>query len=583
MYQILLLLGLLVRVLFIGVPGFKADVAFWKGWGLAVADKGIVWLVKNTNYNYPPGFAYILSLINHIYKLFANPYNTNIYWLDTNFFYLFLLKFIIIVSDFAIVFLIIKIARKFKMEGWGKILALFYLLSPAVIFDGVLWGQVDQFGILLYLLTIYLLLEERLNWAVIIFTLSWLMKWQNIVFIPIFYVFIYKKYSFEKLIQSLAVSFAAFFVVITPFWLNREMESLLNLFTINSNWFPWYSLNAFNGWWIASGLNGMGLSDKILVLGVINAKQFGLILFSCFYLLAVFNIFFAKKQNILKELILSSMLVVFAFFHLLTQSHERYLFPLLGLIPLLMLFEGSKKIKQTLNLLILVTVGSFLNMYVSMFYNYPDLVYWPFSAGFTKSFSLFLSVFQIAVFIYFFAFYFFDFIKKYYYLLIGVILLFFIAIFAINFNYIFFRPIPLTKITPTDFQQDYLIPVNNMTVESSRGPNYWNRLSDNYYFYKSGIGSHANSTIDYNLGGRFRKFDSDIGVDTEGGADAKVIYQVFGDGRLLYNSKPQGRYDLPKTLSVSITNVQTLTLKILKIGDSNSGDHADWLNPLLFR
>ena len=77
MYSLLLFLGFVVRLLLVPVSGFKADIAFWKGWGLAVADKGIIWLVNNTNYNYPPGFAYILDLIGKIYKLFANPYNIN--------------------------------------------------------------------------------------------------------------------------------------------------------------------------------------------------------------------------------------------------------------------------------------------------------------------------------------------------------------------------------------------------------------------------------------------------------------------------------------------------------------------------
>ena len=84
MYFLLLSLGLVVRLLLIPVSGFKADIAFWKGWGLAVTDKGIIWLVNNTNYNYPPGFAYILELIGKVYKLFADPYNIGQYWMDNN-------------------------------------------------------------------------------------------------------------------------------------------------------------------------------------------------------------------------------------------------------------------------------------------------------------------------------------------------------------------------------------------------------------------------------------------------------------------------------------------------------------------
>jgi len=605
MFNLLFIFGTIIRFFLIGVSGFKADIAFWKGWGLAVADNGIIWLVKNTNYNYPPGFAYVLDLINKIYKLFADPYNISQYWMDTNLLYLFLFKLLIIASDIGIVFLIIKISNKFKFE-WGKLLALIYFLNPAVIFDGVIWGQVDQFGLFLFLGAVYLFIDEKPKLASIIFTISWLMKWQNIIFIPIFYLFVYKKYSFEDLIKSLTVSLITFLIISLPFWLNREMASLINLFTVNSNWFPWYSLNAFNGWWITSGLNGMGIVDKTLVLGVINAKQFGLLLFCVFYFIASLNIYLAKKEATLKQFILSSTLIVFSFFHLLTQSHERYLFHLLGLIPLLMIINSTSchprengdpgaldsRLRGNDNksywnngliLWILISLGLFFNMYISMFYNYPDQVFWPFSAGITRDISLLISVFQIATFAYFFVKYFHSFIKANYLWFIGIILVFFSSIFIINYGYILGKPVSLTKITPVDIQQDYLKPMINMTVESARGVSYWNRLSNNYYFYNLGIGAHANSVISYSLGKRFSKLTTDFGIDTEGGEKNKASFIIMGDGRELYRSKPKGKYDQPESITVSISNIDKLSLIIKTEGTDNNGLHADWLNPVLIR
>ncbi len=581
MYFLLLFLGFIARVLLIPVPGFKADIAFWKGWGLAVADKGIIWLANNTNYNYPPGFAYILDLIGKVYKLFADPYN-NQYWMDNNLLYLFLFKLIIILSDIGIVYLIIKIAEKLKMK-WGKLLAVIFFLNPAVLFDGVIWGQVDQFGLLLFLAAIYFFVDEKPRLASIIFTIAWLMKWQNIIFIPIFYLFVYKKYSFNDLIKSLAVSFGTFAIITFPFWFNREMAGLLNLFTVNSNWFPWYSLNAFNGWWLAAGLEGMKISDKTLVLGIINAKQFGLLLFSFFYFMAALNIFLAKKEETLKQFVLSSALVVLSFFHLLTQSHERYLFHLLGFVIIFYFFKIEKKLSHTIGLLSVVTLGIFLNMYISMLFNYQDQVYWPFSLESARSFTLYISIFQIGTFVYIFIKYFSLFIKKNYLWIVTTLAVFMGVLLVINFSYILRRPISLTKITPVETQQDYLRPMINMTVESSRGVKYWNRLSNNYYFYDKGIGAHANSIISYDLGGRFTSLITDFGIDTEGSDQNKAIFIIQGDGRELYKSKPKGKYDLPESISVLIKGANKLSLIIQKTGESNNGLHADWLNPILMR
>jgi len=582
MFFIFSFLGLVIRILLIGVPGFKADVAYWKGWGLAVADKGIIWLANNTNYNYPPGFAYVLYAVNKIYALFFNPYNINEYWLDNNYFYLLLIKLITIVADIGITYLIYKIARKLNSR-WGKILALFYFLNIVAIFDGVIWGQVDQFGLFLFLLSVYFLIVDRPQWASVFFIISFLMKFQSIIFIPIFFLYIYKKYSFSGLMKSLKVSFFTFTLIITPFWLNREMASLIRLFTINSDWFPWYSLNAFNLWWLASGLNGMQISDKTLILGIINAKQLGLIMFSFVYFVACLNVLLAKKNELIGQYILSLVLAVFAFFHLLTQSHERYLFLLLGLYPLLYFVKKEMKLSRLLIFLLMLTVGMFFNMYISAAMNYPDQVYWPVSAQLTKTFTAVISVYQIGLFIYFVFQYFGEWMIRYWkYVSIGVLLIVG-ALFFKNKDYILHKPISLTQIAPIYQRQDYLEPVNNMTVESARGVFFWNRLSDNYYFYKKGIGSHANSEIYYDLGGRFSRFRSEFGIDNEGAVGAKAVFVVQGDGHELFRSKEQDRFDYPKSIDISVRGVKQMTLIIAKTTVSNSGIHADWLDPELIR
>jgi hypothetical protein len=122
-----------------------------------------------------------------------------------------------------------------------------------------------------------------------------------------------------------------------------------------------------------------------------------------------------------------------------------------------------------------------------------------------------------------------------------------------------------------------------MTVESARGVKYWNRLSNNYYFYDLGIGTHANSMIIYALGGRFSKFSTDFGIDTEAGDQNKAIFIIQGDGRELFRSKPKGKFDYPESISINIKNINKLTLKTKMEGTANNGLHTDWLNPVLIK
>lgn len=582
MLYLLFILGFIIRLILIPHPGFEADMAYWKGWGLAVSDKGLFWLIKNTNYNYPPAFAYVLYIVNKVYALFQNPYDINSYWASTNIFYLFLIKSITILSDFGIVVILIKIGKKLGSK-LGIIAAIVYFLHPAVIFDGSLWGQVDQYGLFLFLLAVYFLLEDNLIIASSFITISYMMKIQNILFIPLFFLYIYKKYDYSGLIKSLIYSAVAFFIITLPFLIHREYEVLIKLMIINADWFQYFSLNAFNIWWIKSGLDGMGISDRNFIFGITSAKQLGLYLFIPAYFTGFVGLFFSKKADIFKRFIIACSIAMFAFFHLLTESHERYLFPVLGLLSILIMLEDKKTVVKTWILFGLISLFLFLNMYIGMYFNYPAAVFWPFSKQITLMITLIVSIIQIGLFGWFFVrFVGRDYRKNWVYN-IGLLSVIIGLLFFQNSHFLLQKPVSLTKIKPIRQSQDFGSPVVNMTVNSQFGPSQWARLSDNYFFYDTGLGSHADSVIEYSLQKKFSKFRSAYGIDTEGGTDAKVYFAVYGDGRELFISETMGRFDSPKTASVSIKGVDILSLYIKRVGASNNGAHADWLDPIIIK
>ncbi len=225
----------------------------------------------------------------------------------------------------------------------------------------------------------------------------------------------------------------------------------------------------------------------------------------------------------------------------------------------------------------------FANLYVSAALNYPDQVVWPVSHATTIQVSFILSYLQIGLFVWFFVWFFGGWVKRYWFLAAGGLAVMMLALIGKNWPYLTGQPISLTKIRPVHEAQEYLPPQLNKTVESYRGVFQWNRLSDNYYFYQRGIGGHADSEIVYSVGGRFSYFQTDYGVDTEGAAEAKVVFIIEGDGRQLFRSKVIGRFDNPQTVTVPINGVDKLKLRIVKGGENNYGAHADWLEPKLFR
>jgi hypothetical protein len=121
------------------------------------------------------------------------------------------------------------------------------------------------------------------------------------------------------------------------------------------------------------------------------------------------------------------------------------------------------------------------------------------------------------------------------------------------------------------------------TIQKDRSLN-GNMLALGSKTYSKGIGTHASSTITYQLGGAYSTFTSDVGIDNEedGVGNGDVQFVVFGDGVKLYDSGTLQNDDV-RTINVSVEGVNTLTLQALP-GASGSidYDHADWAGATLY-
>ena len=95
--------------------------------------------------------------------------------------------------------------------------------------------------------------------------------------------------------------------------------------------------------------------------------------------------------------------------------------------------------------------------------------------------------------------------------------------------------------------------------------------------YPWGIGVHADSELTFDLGGKFKRFRSDVGIATRMGRRGSVVFTVLGDGKELYASPVvTGADAAPREVDVSVDGVQKLTLKVADGGDLDLGDVANW-------
>lgn len=619
----------LLRLALIPNPGFEADVSFWKSWGLATYDKGIVEGMRATNNNYPTPFAYTLGVMVKIYSLFADPHNFNQFWQNTNLLFLTISKAFPILADFGIAAVILWIGRNANSASRRigfpslpfplySLLSLLYLFNPVSIIDGAWWGQVDSLGVFVFLCSLLSALKRRPFLAGVLFMLAMMTKLQNMIYGPLFFLFIWRLGGFDGLVKALAGATIGFLGANIEFFLQKDMGRVFASLTENFDYFPLMSLNAYNLWWIVTRGAGMQVSDKMAVVGIANAKTIGLLLFSSFYLFAVLLQVFSKRvtragephnrgplvgglwgwraagpaeNSILIQTFLEGLVIVnAAFFLFQTQSHDRYAFPVSVFLLLLAPFfikQDKKASSLWLNksfrsftlLYALFSLLYFYNLHTAFAVNYPQNTL-PFlssltqpvltmgaSAGLLALFGGFLWLVRSEA-------------PLGIYIVCAILIL--SGISAVNRPLLTKQPVFLSSLTPFAAKQDYGGRQTDMTVDSGFGIAKWNRLSVQYAFYRRGIGTHANSFINYDINKKFRQFAFDYGIDTEAGTKGTARFEVYGDGKLLFRSDKIGRFDLPRHAQVDVTGVKILGLVTTDAGDGITDDHTDWLNPQLW-
>lgn len=93
--------------------------------------------------------------------------------------------------------------------------------------------------------------------------------------------------------------------------------------------------------------------------------------------------------------------------------------------------------------------------------------------------------------------------------------------------------------------------------------------------YDGGLGVHAPSDVRYALNGQCRTFKAVIGIDDEVGALGDVVFQVIGDGKVLFDSGSVRGGEGGRAITVDTTGVKELQLQV-NPGVNMFYDHADW-------
>jgi hypothetical protein len=96
-------------------------------------------------------------------------------------------------------------------------------------------------------------------------------------------------------------------------------------------------------------------------------------------------------------------------------------------------------------------------------------------------------------------------------------------------------------------------------------------------------GEGGAASLSYRLGGTYRTFHTEVSLrDGPGGSENPVTFAVYGDGQLLWKSRPVVTQADLQTCEVSVKGVDRLKIQVSCAGEPR-GAHAVWIEPSLSR
>jgi len=315
--------GLLIRIAFLHSPGYHDDMVLFARWFRAIAalPPGEVY-GHVPNLNYPPLYVVSIEWSALVLRAFVTgpPSDATV---DLA------LKVPPILFDMIGAVLAYAIVRRCANHAFALGAAAFMAFNPALIYDSAFWGQNDSIPAVLALLAIAALSRGKLIGAWLSIACAVLVKPPVFVLVPLLLVYPLALRGPQRrraLGQTAAGMVAALVLTQTLAMLFfphpaplGSLRDLIAQLVAGSSYFPVNSLNAFNLW---AMFGPFFVSDRTHVL-FLSLHVVGDLLFCAAAALICWRYLASRGTAGLFE---ASVLLLSAFFLLLTEMHERYLY-----------------------------------------------------------------------------------------------------------------------------------------------------------------------------------------------------------------------------------------------------------------
>lgn len=347
--------------------GYEVDMNCFLAWADMVYENGFSEFYNLEAFtDYPPGYMYVLFLIGAIRDVFGIG--------QTSALSILLTKLPAICMDMATGWLIFKIASKRLKATGAALVSGIYLITPAVFYDSVIWGQVDSVYTFFVLMMCYLITEKKLIPSYFVFAIGILVKPQVMMFGPILIFGIIDQIFLDSLKKDERnVFWKKFFVnlgmgilaiaCICLLMLPFGFFDALKQYTETLGSYPYASVNAYN-FWTMIGKNWASQTNTLFGL---EYRTWGTIAIVAAVVAAAFIHFKTKDKE--TKYYFTAAFLIFVIFTFSVRMHERYAYAAFALLLVCYALRLRRKIMFGY---IFTSTVVFLNMAHSMFYYDPQ-------------------------------------------------------------------------------------------------------------------------------------------------------------------------------------------------------------------
>ncbi|WP_327394692.1 NPCBM/NEW2 domain-containing protein [Streptomyces phaeochromogenes] len=106
-------------------------------------------------------------------------------------------------------------------------------------------------------------------------------------------------------------------------------------------------------------------------------------------------------------------------------------------------------------------------------------------------------------------------------------------------------------------------------------------ITINGVVYVTGLGVHAESTVEYYTGKACETVTAKVGVDDEEGADGSVAFEIWADGTKVASTGVLTNAQPAQAISADVSGAQLIRLVVTDGGDGVTSDHGDWADTQL--